>query len=55
MRTVLLLGHTDLRLFLREKTSYIWLFAIPLAFTYFMGFRGARSWRSVQSDRQCAD
>ena len=38
MKAVLLLGHNDLRLFLRDKTSYIWLFAIPLVFTYFMGF-----------------
>ncbi len=38
MRTILLLGHKDLRLFLREKTSFIWLFLIPLAFIYFMGF-----------------
>jgi ABC-type multidrug transport system permease subunit len=38
MKRVREIGHNDLRLFLREPTSYIWLIAIPLAFTYFMGF-----------------
>ncbi len=38
MRTMWLIGHNGLRLFLREKTSYIWLFVVPLVFTYFMGF-----------------
>lgn len=42
MRTILLLGHNDLRLFLKSKTAYIWLFAVPLVFIGFMGyaFRG---------------
>lgn len=32
------IGHNDLRLFLKRKSAYIWLFAVPLAFIYFMGF-----------------
>lgn len=38
MRHVLNIGHTELRLFLRRKSSYLWLFVMPLAFVYFMGF-----------------
>jgi ABC-2 type transport system permease protein len=38
MRHVLDIGHTELRLFLKNKTAYIWLFVIPFAFVYFMGF-----------------
>ncbi len=38
MNRILDIGHTDVRLFLRRKSSYIWLFAMPLAFIYFMGF-----------------
>jgi ABC-2 type transport system permease protein len=37
MRHVLLIGHHDARLFLRERSSYIWLFVVPLIFVYFMG------------------
>jgi ABC-2 type transport system permease protein len=37
MRSVLLIGHLDARLFLRERSSYIWLFVVPLVFVYFMG------------------
>jgi ABC-2 type transport system permease protein len=33
-----LIGCNSLRLFLRDKTAYIWLLAVPLVFTYFMGF-----------------
>ena len=32
------IGHNDLRLFLKRKSAYIWLFVVPLAFIYFMGF-----------------
>ncbi len=32
------IGHNDFRLFLKSKSAYIWLFAVPLAFVYFMGF-----------------
>lgn len=38
MKNILAIGHNDLRLFLKNKSTYIWLFAVPLAFTYFMGF-----------------
>jgi ABC-2 type transport system permease protein len=38
MKRILDIGHTDLRLFLKHKSSYIWLFGVPLAFVYFMGF-----------------
>ena len=38
MKNALLIGHNELRLFLKSKSSYIWLFVVPLAFVYFMGF-----------------
>lgn len=38
MKTLFAIGHNDLRLFLKHKSAYIWLFAVPLAFVYFMGF-----------------
>src|SRR5215471_5747004 len=38
MRTILDIGYTDLRLFLKRKSAYVWLFVVPLAFIYFMGF-----------------
>lgn len=38
MKRILDIGHNDLRLFLRNKTWFIWLFLMPLAFVYFMGF-----------------
>ena len=38
MRTILLIGHTDLRVFLKIKTSFIWLFVIPIVFIGFMGY-----------------
>lgn len=43
MRHILDIGHNDLRLFLKRKSAYVWLFVMPLAFVYFMGFanRGA--------------
>lgn len=37
MRTALLIGWNDARLFLRGRTSWIWLFLMPLVFVYFMG------------------
>jgi ABC-2 type transport system permease protein len=37
VRHVLLIALHDARMFLRERTSYIWLFAVPLVFVYFMG------------------
>jgi ABC-type multidrug transport system permease subunit len=43
MNRVLDIGHNDLRLFLRKKSAYVWLFIMPMAFVYFMSFinRGA--------------
>ena len=38
MKRILDIGSTDLRLFLKHKSAYIWLFVVPLAFVYFMGF-----------------
>jgi ABC-2 type transport system permease protein len=38
MRHILDIGHTDLRLFFKHKSAYVWLFVVPLAFVYFMGF-----------------
>ena len=38
MRRVLDIGHNDLRVFFKSKTAYVWLFLVPLAFVYFMGF-----------------
>jgi ABC-type multidrug transport system permease subunit len=38
MKRILDIGHNDLRLFLKHKSAYVWLFMVPLAFVYFMGF-----------------
>jgi ABC-2 type transport system permease protein len=38
MNNVFNIGHHDVRLFFKHKSAYIWLFAMPLAFVYFMGF-----------------
>ena len=38
MKRILDIGHLDLRLFMKHRSAYVWLFAIPLAFVYFMGF-----------------
>lgn len=38
MRAILTLGHNDLRLFLRSRMAPVWLFLVPLAFVYFLGF-----------------
>jgi ABC-type multidrug transport system permease subunit len=42
MKRVLQIGHNDIRLFLRMKAGYVWLFIVPLVFVYFFGiaFRG---------------
>ena len=42
MRRAFLIGHNDARMFLRPKSSYIWLVVMPLAFVYFLGmaFKG---------------
>ena len=36
MKSAILIGHNDLRLFLRNRASIVWLFLIPTAFVYFM-------------------
>jgi ABC-type multidrug transport system permease subunit len=38
MKQILVIGHTDLRVFLRAKASYVWLFVTPVVFIGFMGF-----------------
>jgi ABC-type multidrug transport system permease subunit len=38
MKRLLAIGHTDLRLFLKHKSAYVWFFVMPLAFVYIMGF-----------------
>lgn len=38
MKHIAEIGHHDLRLFLKSKSAYIWLFVVPLAFVYFLGF-----------------
>ncbi len=38
MKPMLLIGHNDLRLFLRSRLAWVWLFVVPLVFVYFMGF-----------------
>jgi len=37
MKAVLLIGHLDIRIFLREKSGYFWLFVAPLLFIFFFG------------------
>jgi len=37
MRNLLLLGHHDVFMFLRNKSSYLWLAVMPLLFIYFTG------------------
>ncbi len=36
MKNILSIGHNELRLFLKSRTSYIWLFVLPLAFVAIM-------------------
>jgi len=38
VRSIFLIGHQDLKVFLKVKASLIWLFVVPLAFVGFMGF-----------------
>jgi ABC-type multidrug transport system permease subunit len=37
MKQLLDIGQTDARIFLRKRSAWLWLFAAPLAFTYFLG------------------
>lgn len=38
MRNVFTIGHQDLRLILRDRSSYIWLLVIPLLMVWFVSF-----------------
>lgn len=38
MKRILDIGHTDLRLFFKHRSACVWLFVVPLAFVYFMGY-----------------
>lgn len=38
MKRILDIGHADLRLFFKHKSAYVWLFVVPFAFVYIMGF-----------------
>ena len=38
MNAILLIAWNDVRLFLRDRTAYLWLFVMPLAFVWVMGF-----------------
>lgn len=38
MKFVWTIGCNDLRIFLRNRASWVWLFVMPLAFVFFMGF-----------------
>jgi len=42
VKRILAIGHNDIRLFLRGKAGYVWLFVVPLVFIFFMGnaFKG---------------
>ena len=37
MKLIFLIAKNDLRLFLKEKAAYFWLFGAPLLFAFFMG------------------
>jgi ABC-2 type transport system permease protein len=37
MKRIMDIGHTDLRLFFKNRSAYVWLFIVPLAFVYFIG------------------
>jgi ABC-type multidrug transport system permease subunit len=37
MRKILDIGHTDVRVFFRRHSAWLWLFVAPLAFVYFIG------------------
>ncbi len=38
MKEIVDIALHDLRVFLRDKSAYIWLLAMPLAFSFFLGF-----------------
>ena len=37
MRTIFLIGHHDVSLFLKDKMSYVWLLVVPMMFAFFTG------------------
>jgi ABC-type multidrug transport system permease subunit len=37
VRAAFVIGHNGIRLFLKWKSGYVWLFVVPLLFMYFMG------------------
>ncbi len=38
MSQILSIGFNDLRVFLKDKSAFIWLLGMPILFAYFMGF-----------------
>ncbi|MDH7600253.1 MAG: ABC transporter permease [Sedimentisphaerales bacterium] len=54
MNKVCQIGHNDLKLFLRHKSSYVWLFGIPLLFVYFIGLANKGSRGPAQLNPQVA-
>lgn len=38
MKKIFLIGHLDLRIFLKDRTGYFWLFVAPALFVFFFGF-----------------
>lgn len=37
MGRILAIGHTDLRVFFKSRTAYVWLFVLPTVVIYFLG------------------
>ena len=40
MRAILQIAFNDIRLFLKDKFGYVWLFLAPIGFVYFTGVAG---------------
>ena len=49
MKNILIIGRNELRLFLKSRTSYIWLFVIPLLF---MGLMAMASYGTDKSENR---
>ena len=45
MNRIFVIGHNELRLFLKNRASYIWLFVMPLAFVFFTSFAAREAGR----------
>ena len=43
MNRILTIAHNDIRLFLRDKSGYVWLFVVPFLFVFFFGSAGDNS------------